>query len=173
MLGTFQISIPVTERRTLLEREERLLAVLRWIAEHIPHGNRWYPVFRRYLTVVGGRVSSLGGDPATIEPSPTGYGKGRRYPPEHGHRPDFHHEGRVRVEGKVAGLVFDRFGDFEAFTLDTEHGPRTFFSRESEVEELAARAWRERLRLIVWAEHGRPERLHSIVICEPPAPFLE
>jgi len=45
----------------------------------------------------------------------------------------------------VSGLVFDRSGEFEAFTLDTERGPRTFFSREAEVEQLAGRAWRERL----------------------------
>jgi hypothetical protein len=42
---------------------------------------------------------------------------------------------------------------------------------EVEVEEIAERAWRERLRVIVWAEDDRPERPHSIVLREPPAPY--
>ena len=53
-------------------RKNAALAVLRWIADAVPVGNRWYPVLRRYLGFVGGRVTGLGGDPGSIEPSPTG-----------------------------------------------------------------------------------------------------
>jgi hypothetical protein len=55
--------------------------------------------------------------------------------------------------------------------LDTEDGERKFFSREKEIEELAERAWRERLRITVWAEHNEPHRPSSIIVREPPAPF--
>lgn len=80
-------------------------------------------------------------------------------------------EPRWCFTGKIAGLIFDRFGDFEGFVLDTEDGERKFFSREKEMEELAERAWRERLRITVWAERDEPHRPLSIIVREPPAPF--
>lgn len=160
--GAFQLTIPVKTKHVLLLTEERELSVLRWIAEAIPHHNRWYPVFRRYLERVAGRVKAFGGDPTHILPSPTGEGipKRRR-----------HHEERKGFTGKIAGLIFDRFGDFEGFLLDTEDGERRFFSREKEVEELAERVWRERLRITVFADCDEPHRPLSIIIREPPAPF--
>jgi hypothetical protein len=74
VLGAFQLRIPVGTKAILLNREERLLSVLRWIAQTIPSDNRWYPVFGRYLEQVGDRVSGFGGDPDRIPPSPTGAG---------------------------------------------------------------------------------------------------
>lgn len=58
----------------------------------------------------------------------------------------------------------DGFGDFEGFLLDTEDGERKFFNREKEIEELAERAWRERLRIAVWTERDEPHRPLSIII---------
>lgn len=165
VLGTFQISIPVETKAALLGPEERLLSVLKWIAESIPHHNRWYPVFRRYLDQIGGRVTGLGGDPTKILPSPSGAG-GPLKPPPHQHPED-----RLCFTGKIAGLIFDRFGDFEGFLLDTEDGERKFFSREQEMEELAERAWRQRLRITVYAEHHEPHRPQSIIVREPPVSF--
>jgi len=75
VLGAFQLTIPVRTKAVLLEREERLLSVLRWIAEAIPPDNRWYPVFVRYLDQIGDRVSGLGGDPDQIVASPDGTGR--------------------------------------------------------------------------------------------------
>src|SRR5439155_8331897 len=75
VLGAFQITIPVSTKAGLLDREERLLSVLRWIAEAIPSDNRWYPVFVRYLGQVGDRVTGLGGDPDQIVASPDGTGR--------------------------------------------------------------------------------------------------
>lgn len=63
------------------------------------------------------------------------------------------------------------FGDFEGFLLDTEDGEREFFSREKDMEELAERAWRERLRITVCVERHEPHRPTSIIVREPPAPF--
>lgn len=72
VLGSFQMSIPVSTKGALLGREQRLLSVLRWIARAIPLENRWYPVFRRYLDQIAGRVDSLGGDSSEIGPSSSG-----------------------------------------------------------------------------------------------------
>jgi len=166
VLGAFQLAIPVKSKEVLLVTEERQLSVLRWIAEAIPHHNRWYPVFRRYLEQIAGRVMSFGGDPTQILPSPTG--EGRR---KHGRPEEREAEERRAFTGKVAGLIFDRFGDFEGFVLDTEDGERKFFSREKEIEELTERAWRERLRLTVWAERDQPHQPLSIILREPPVSF--
>jgi hypothetical protein len=162
--GTFQVNIPVETKQILLGPEARLLSVLRWIARRIPHHDRWYPVFHRYLEQTAGRVSALGGDPTQILPSPSGDG---RKPPEPKPEP----EERLHFTGKIAGLVFDRFGDFEGFLLDTEDGERSFHSREREIKELAERAWHERLRITVWAERDEPHRPLSIIVRQPPAPF--
>ena len=80
VIGAFQLSIPVASKPFLLVREERDLSVLRWIAQAIPHHSRWYLVFKRYLKVIAGRVTTFGGDPWHILPSPTG-GAGK---PGHG-----------------------------------------------------------------------------------------
>jgi len=159
VLGAFQLTIPVRSKHELLVPEERNLSVLRWIGGAIPVHNRWYPVFRRYLQQTAGRVSAFGGDPDTVAPSSTGDGgRGRR-------------EQLLAFTGKIAGLRFDRYGDFEGFILDTEDGPHRFHSREPHVRDLAERAWRERLRLTVHAERQRPEHPSSVTIREPTAPF--
>jgi len=163
VFGAFQLTIPVKTKDVLLVAEERRLSVLLWIALSIPHHNRWHPVFHRYLQQIAGRVTVFGGDPGDILPSPTG--EGRKHHPHH------EHEKRRAHTGKVAGLIFDRFGDFEGFLLDTEDGERKFFSREKEIEELAERAWHARLRITVFAECDEPHRPFSIIVREPPVPF--
>jgi hypothetical protein len=166
VVGAFQLTIPVKEKALLLPAAERQLSVLRWIGEAIPHQSRWHPVFRRYLEQIARRVSAFGGDPDRIEPSP--FGK----TPHHGHHPPARSsERRVASTGKVAGLIFDRFGDFDGFVLDTGEGERAFRSRERELEELAERAWRERLRITVWAERDAPERPLEILVRDRPASF--
>jgi hypothetical protein len=160
IIGAFQISIPVTTRALLLEPETRLLSVLRWIAEAIPERNRWHRVFERYLKQIEGRVEALGGDPCSIYPSSTGDGGLPVHEPH-----------RIESTGKIAGLMFDRFGDFEGFLLETEDGERKFLSRETEMEMLAERAWRERLRITVCAERHEPHRPVSIIVRKPTTSF--
>src|SRR5262249_14487563 len=126
-----------------------------------PHHNRWHPVFRRYLEQLAGRVRAFGGDPTQILPSPTGEGIPS-------HRP---REERRAFTGKISGLIFDRFGDFEGFLLDTEDGERRFHIRERQMRELAERAWRERLRITVWVELDEPHWPLSIIVRQPPVPF--
>jgi kumamolisin len=73
------------------------------------------------------------------------------------------------VTGKVAGLVFDRFGDFEGFLLEELQGrERRFDSRELEVERLVRRAWADRTTTTVLVEHHQPHRPVSIIL-RPPA----
>jgi hypothetical protein len=163
VLGTFQVSIPVQTRPMLLEAEERLLSVLRWIARSIPTRERWHPVFERYLAQVTDRVTALGGDPAQITPSSSGE-DWRRLPPTPG-------RDTVCATGKIAGLIFDRYGDFEGFILDTEHGDRRYTTRERDLAELAERAWRERLRVTVCTQRHSPHQPETIMILQPPVTF--
>ncbi len=66
ILGSFQLSIPVTVKENMLVHEVRLLANLRWIQRSIPANNRWYPVFNRYVKQIADRVDALGGNAGDI-----------------------------------------------------------------------------------------------------------
>lgn len=166
VLGSFQISIPVTTKDLMLEPEERLLSILRWILLSVPPHDRWYQVFSRYVAQIADRVRGLGGDPGLIAPSPTG----ELQPPEPVH-PCPRPKDRVGYTGKMTGLIFDHFGDFEGFVLETDEREHKFFSREKDMEELAERVWSERLRITVWTERDKPHRPHTITVHMPPAHF--
>ncbi len=164
VFGSFQITIPVRTKEVLLRPEERALSILRWIEEGIPLESRWYPVFQRYVSQIAGRVRGFGGNPAIIEPSPTG----------EWHKPEPSHdkgEELVAFTGKVAGLIYDRFGDFDGFLLDTEDGERSFRAREHEIEELVERAWVERILISVLVERHESHRPSSIILRHAPRPF--
>lgn len=65
--------------------------------------------------------------------------------------------------GKVESLSYDRFGDFESFTLETMDGTlRRFDSREPNIAELAGRAWKDRARISVKVDAGHTHRPSSI-----------
>jgi L-Lysine epsilon oxidase N-terminal/L-lysine epsilon oxidase C-terminal domain len=151
ILGSFQFAVQVRTAKEMLPLDERNLTALERTAEKIPLENRWYPVFRRYISQLRGRVGAL--------PRP-GPGPGPGPGPE-----------RISYEGKVSGLLFDRFGDYEGFCLQTEDGERRFFSREKEIDELTERAWRERLRIEVWVERDALHRPLGIVVRGRPVPF--
>lgn len=72
LLGAFQMNIPVSVKAALLKPEIHSLSVLRYIFRSIPVGDRWHPVFARYLDQVAGRVSGFGGNPETVAASPDG-----------------------------------------------------------------------------------------------------
>jgi len=70
-----------------------------------------------------------------------------------------------RFTGKVESLTYDRFGDFESFTLETIGGAiRRFDSREPRVEELVRRAWEERAQVSVQVDTHNSNRPSSISI---------
>ena len=161
VLGSFQLTIPVRTGETLLEPEEHLLAIMRWIDEGIPPSDRWSPVFDRYLAQIAARVQGFGGNPAQISPSPTG---AIPHPGKHGAK---RHE--LAFTGKVTGLKYDRFGDFEGFLVLTDEGhEQPFRSTEHEVEALIHRAWAERIVITVFADRHDPHSPASIVLRRPP-----
>jgi hypothetical protein len=170
--GAYQITIPVTKKAHMLPAEERLFSVLRWIGQSIDGDDRWLPVFERYVGIVGDRVKALGGDPGHIRPSPDGSGVKGEHAPHPGPGP--HHGGqhrgeqRLHLTGKVDGLVYDRFGDFDGFMLDTEDGERRFHCREPEMAELLHEAWSQRLLVTVVVEEDCLSRPERVILRSPP-----
>jgi BNR/Asp-box repeat len=194
VVGAFQLTMPVRAKASLLLREELGLSVLKWIGEAIPHHNRWYPVFHRYLHVIAGRVSSFGGHPITIKPSPIGLpgpgggpggghgggpggGHGGGPGGGHGGGPGGGHGGGPgaheceQFTGKIAGIRYDGFGDFEGFVLETPEGYRhRFHSIEARVLRIVERAWIERIMTTVTVSRHHSDRVLEIILeGAPPA----
>jgi hypothetical protein len=72
IVGSFQLTIPVSKKEEMLVREARLLSNLRWIMRSLPSSDRWYPVFDRYVANIANRVDALGGDSCKVEATPDG-----------------------------------------------------------------------------------------------------
>ena len=134
IIASFDVAVLVSRAPLLVDAARRDLAVLRQIGATIPHGNRWEPVFARYLDVLTDRIRAFGGDPNT-SPEPDGNGLPQ---PEDG-----------VVRGKVVTILYDCFGDFEGFILDTCCGRRRFFAREHRLYEALHEASVHRLTVIV------------------------
>jgi hypothetical protein len=142
VLGASEFRLMIQTREELLLPEERLLALLRWILLQTPPQKRWYPVLLRYIADIVGRVRGFGGDPDTIQPSPVGDVPGLKRPPPPTVR---------EVTGKIETLIYDHFGDFEGFVLETQSGGHHhFYSREATMQVLVRRAWIERTRMTVY-----------------------
>ncbi len=155
VIGTFQLEVPVSHEPELLEGESVKLSILRWVFERIPTADAWRPVFERYLGEIADRVRAFGGDPDKIGPSANGEGGSDRPREKSG-----------EVEGKVAEVRYDCFGDFSGFVLATCSDRRGFESCEASVERLVTRACSERLRLAVTPRPDDPRRILRItVIC--------
>jgi hypothetical protein len=175
--GSFRVMIPVSTAEVLLPGEEDTLAIFKARLAALSPRDPWYPVLQRYLDYQVGRVYGLGGDasqiPASFGGSPAG---GVQTGPGHGGHGGQHGQDSRACTGKVTGLVFDHFGDFEGILLDTGDRDYQFFSREPSVRELAEVAWREHLRVTMLAETSehsadgeRPRHIRSIVLHEPPS----
>jgi hypothetical protein len=165
-LGVFALTIPVSTKAALLGDEMRALSIFRKIEAGIPIESRWYPVFRRYIDQLVGRVSGMGGDPNKVGPTDDGDwqhtgghggdgGRDRDTGGRDEHDQDC--DDIDRLVGKVSGLVYDRFGDFSGFHLETgtcEH--REVCSTEQRVEQLARTAWQQRstVHVVVKGSHG-------------------
>jgi hypothetical protein len=169
VLGTFHVMIPVVARRSILEVEERQLSVLRWILAGVAPADRNYLTFRRYVDLYAQRVTELGGNPEHVPASPTGTwpgGPGQRSCPQGDD--DWRHE-HSELWGKVEAAVFDHFGDFEGFVLETERGDRiTFYSREDHIRDLALHAMAARIRTSVVSEHRGSRRVRRILLHQTP-----
>jgi hypothetical protein len=161
IVGSFQVKIPVSTSHAMLPAEETTLAILKARLDAMPTTNPWYPVLWRYVGLIAGRVDGLGGNATAIPPSLGGY----RPKPQRGgeHRKEF--------TGKVVRVIYDRFGDFAGFTLETEDGHRRFIAREPEIERVINRAWAERILTSVIVERDAPHRPEEILLHSPSRPF--
>lgn len=150
VVGTFQVNIPVDVEANLLLAEENTLAIMKWRLQQLPAGNRWHPVLARYVSYLAGRVDGFGGNSATVVASPVGV----PHPagPAHGAK-------TVDWTGKVCEVIFDCFGDFEGFVLETCSGQHRFVTRERGIGDLALRACKERLVLSVITDRHRIRRV--------------
>jgi len=92
--------------------------VMKWIGSAIPVQNRWSPVFERYLQDLGGRCRRLAA--ILVRFFRLRQGMARSRPPAASARTS------EEVTGKISKLVFDHFGDFDGFVLETNHGSIVF-----------------------------------------------
>jgi hypothetical protein len=193
-IGAFQLGIPVSVKADMLTHHLRLLSALRWRAEWMRPNSRWYETFLRYVDLIAEKVRALGGDPWAIPATPDGMLTPRDEgdsPQDGGDEPGgagdtddpfFEPQGddwlgdtgglgapdQTRPglrSGKVSGLLFDHFGDFEGFTLESYGGSHhRFFSREPAVRELARTAWTERHVVTVITVSSQSRRVRRLLI---------
>ena len=146
--GAFQVTIPVTTEADLLAGDEITLAVLKWRLQQMSPVYRWYPVVKRYIDYLSSRIDASGGNASSIPPSLNGWPVGT----ERGPYP----VGEKDCTGKVVEVIFDCFGDFEGFVIESccsSH--HRFKSRERAVGELVLRACSRRWTISVCSvKHG-------------------
>jgi hypothetical protein len=75
VIGAFEIAIPISRAAFIRSDEERTLSVMRHIASRIPQGDRWVPIFDRYVAHLAAKVDALGGRSRDIEANPDGTGR--------------------------------------------------------------------------------------------------
>jgi hypothetical protein len=182
-IGAFQIGIPVSTKQEMLIHHLRLLSVLRWRAEWLRPNNRWYGAFVRYVELMAAKVSALGGNPCAVAPTPDGKLGRDDEDPDDGHRReelfnpgsddrrgdtkglDVDGESPESRVGKISGLLYDHFGDFEGFALEGHDGAsQRFFSRETAIRDLARAAWSERLVVRVTLVSASSHRVRNLLI---------
>jgi hypothetical protein len=152
VVGSFIVQIPVMTGDKILFSEENTLAIMKWRLQQMVPSDRWYPVLERYISYIAGRVDGLGGNSSCILPSPTGVLP--CWPDDH-----------VCFVGKISGLIYDHFGDFEGFILETDDCRKLeFSSRESHVEEIVRRSCLERLRITVFSSKCDEHCVKRIVL---------
>lgn len=194
-VGAFQLGIPVSTKADMLTHHLRLLSVMTWRLARLTRKSRWHAAFTRYVEMLADKVRALGGDPFGVPATPDGTlpttpGEtpttgtpgtpgpgGAGDPTDPGFDPgddDWLSDtgggtpGDTKPElrsGKVSGLLFDHFGDFEGFTLESYGGEhRRFFSRENTICELARTAWRERYVVTVVSVAGKSRRVLRLLL---------
>jgi hypothetical protein len=171
--GIFHLTIPVSTKKDLAIPEARLLAILRFIEQGVPLQSRWYPVFRRLVDVQAGKVAGLGIAPAGVPPNwqgqlPGDGGKGGRGGGS-SEKGGGHGAAPGGLRGKIAGLRYDRFGDFEGFLLTADGCTAQFFpAKEPKIECVVRRALADRSTVSVALAPHDPCCVASITISEIP-----
>ena len=78
---------------------------------------------------------------------------------------DRYGEERFGLTGKISGITYDHFGDFDGFVLELFDGhEHRFFSHEHRVEEVVREAWEDRIVTTVIPEHEDHSRVEAIVL---------
>jgi hypothetical protein len=134
--------------------------VLRHVAAAIPAGNRWEPVFARYLGELEDRVRAFGGDPDDALPSPTGHPAGA-LPGEGGVFPG------VCVSGRIGRLFYDCLGDFEGFELRNCDGTIRIPACERGIERVVLTACERNLVLTIHRKPNDPQAQRFTLGCGP------
>ena len=153
VLGAFRMNVAVKVGQPLLHKAVRNLAALRYIQEAIPADDSWRLVFTRYISQLADKVRGLGVDPDQIKPSPDDPG----IPVGPAGKLDCH-------TGKVSEVIFDCFGDFEGFVLETCETCHRFASSERAIGDLVLRACKERLLISVCVKSGHKDRICKIIV---------
>jgi len=154
VLGAFRVAVAVKIGEPLLSKAVRNLAVLKFILQAISPSDSWHPVFVRWIRQLGDQIRDLGVDPDSIPPSADDPGIPGR--------PD---AGKVDcMTGKVSEVIFDCFGDFEGFVIETCDGCRRFASRKKGVSELVLRACKDGLTITVCVKKGSKGHIHEIIV---------
>lgn len=139
MLGGFSINVVVKSGEALLRKLVRHLAVLRYIFQAIPTTHSWHAVFKQYLSQLGDQIAGLGVDPSLVPASPDDPGLPGEQPGK-----------RNRMTGKVREVIFDCFGDFKGFVLESCSDAHFIRSHEKRMAEIVLRACRDRLTVTVF-----------------------
>jgi hypothetical protein len=168
--GTFGLTIPVVRDGVLLAEDENTYAVLRWRLGRFSAAYRWRPVVDRYLAYLARRIDGAGGDAGSIQPSEWGH-LPRTHPGTRGQEGDGAgsvYERGLERSGKVSAVVYDVFGDFEGFWLESLDGRFRYHASEHKIEDLARHAWLERIVVSVYASQRDPVRPTAIVYRRAP-----
>jgi hypothetical protein len=152
ILGSFQFSVKVQTAAEVLPIVERAQTNIQRALDAIPIENRWYPVILRYLSQVSAKVAGLGGHH-------------HRHPGDHDHDND---DDRIWLTGKVDGIRYDAFGDFDGFLLRTPEHVHEFSTRDTELEHRVTRAWRDRITIRVAARADARHVPTAITFLQPP-----
>jgi Zinc carboxypeptidase len=155
VLGAFRLRVAVKIGDPLLSKLVRNLAVLKYIFEAIPLSDPWHPVFVRYIGQLSDQVKGLGVDPGSVPASADDPGiPGRGVEGE-----------RECLTGKVVEVIFDCFGDFEGFVLETcDCRHHRFNSREKGIRELVLRACHDSLLISVCVSKKCHDKIHEIIV---------
>ncbi|MGD0960476.1 MAG: hypothetical protein ABSB19_11785 [Methylomonas sp.] len=153
MVGAFKVQIPVTTAENILPTEENTLAIMKWRLQEMLPSNRWYPVLQKYISYISDRIAGLGGNPNAIPPSLSGapiavIGKTEA----------------SAYTGKICEVIYDCFGNFAGFVLESCCERHSFSSHEPGIGEIVLRACRERMIATVYVGPAPHNKIREIVI---------
>jgi hypothetical protein len=151
--GAFEIKIPVTTEAIMLPSDENTLAIMKWRLENMTPEYRWYPVLKRYIAHLSGRIDGSGGNASDIKPSQTGLQITKT--------PTKYNE----YIGKVCEVIYNCFGNFEGFILCTCCSERKHLkSKDKSVGDLILLACKERLQISVFVNKKDDNEICKIII---------